>query len=270
MQHEMCHVLPIPTRRTTTIALFLISRSLSLSLLCCIISERYVKYNIIPRIQNLGSSGVGLRGPFEVVESETICFFRSRADESVWIEDCDGTENIALPSITQHMNYMNVSGSGVLDGRKALVEATLGRSCGEIYNFTRPDSTVAYLDCSSNRNTTSSSLLLDDEEEQGKTLTLAETEAAIQQEGTVFGSMNTASIANDETLGMVAPEQPTTTTTGEVQLDENDTDIITVEEEEPGAVTDDTWSRRSNWMDDNTIRMIHENDDNLVEGGSVE
>jgi hypothetical protein len=101
-------------------------------------SESYIKYNVIPRIQKLKSVGGG-RPFYEVVESDTICFFRARADESVWIDDCGGPPKKALPSIVQNMN----------PNRKALVETTLGRKCGAIRKFRRPDATVVYLNCSS-------------------------------------------------------------------------------------------------------------------------
>jgi hypothetical protein len=153
------------------------------------------------------------RGPFEVVESETICFFRARADESVWIEDCDGTENIALPSITQQLNLTS------FQDRKALVESTLGRVCGEIFNFTRTDSTVAYLDCSKSTNTSSSSRVDGhdgDVDQLGKTLTRAETEASIEED--IILGLNTNT---NESIGMAAEQQT---------AEQQEKEIVTVEE----------------------------------------
>jgi hypothetical protein len=229
------------------------SHSFSCSRSAASTSERYVKYNIIPRILKLESSGAGAGrhqrgGPFEVVESETICFFRARADESVWIEDCDGTENIALPSITQHMNNNMNESSSLLAGRKALVEATLGRACGEIYNFTRPDSTVSYLDCSYPTNTTSSSSsslhVVNDEEELGEIMTRAQTMAAIEQEGTVLGSVNTVVTSNstrDEMAAAVEHSIPTNLPTGEQPLDMD----VTLEEEEEEEEEEDRSSEKT-------------------------
>jgi hypothetical protein len=54
-----------------------------------------------------------------VDEHETLCFFRARVDESVWITDCDNAPLYASPLIQQV----------VPANRRAAVEAVLGRPC---------------------------------------------------------------------------------------------------------------------------------------------
>jgi hypothetical protein len=54
-----------------------------------------------------------------VDEHDTLCFFRARVDESVWITDCDNAPLYASPLIQQV----------VPANRRAAVEAVLGRPC---------------------------------------------------------------------------------------------------------------------------------------------
>jgi hypothetical protein len=54
-----------------------------------------------------------------VDEHETMCFFRARVDESVWMDDCDHAPLYASPLI-QHVLPAN---------RRAAVEAVIGRAC---------------------------------------------------------------------------------------------------------------------------------------------
>jgi hypothetical protein len=83
-------------------------------------SERFVDYALLPVIRQI----VGV-----VREHDDMCFFRARADESVWISDCDVSSGVRLPKPP-----------------RILLEQTLGRSCpGKIVRLTR---TVQSLDCS--------------------------------------------------------------------------------------------------------------------------
>jgi hypothetical protein len=80
-------------------------------------SERFVNYTIIPRIQKLG---------YQVTEHDTMCFFRARADESVWITDCSSAD----------LNVSKVT-STLPSDIKGAVQRLLGRKCGEVVNITR-------------------------------------------------------------------------------------------------------------------------------------
>jgi hypothetical protein len=91
-------------------------------------SERFVQRALLGPIQKLG---------YEVEEHPTICFFRARADESVWITDCDGPDpKVTAPSVTQAL------GGNVRDR----VERLLGRKCHGVTRQRRP--IVTALDCS--------------------------------------------------------------------------------------------------------------------------
>ena len=101
-------------------------------------SERFVKFALLPAIEealvsmrpvsNNSSSTVANNNNNNnnnvdddewIVEHPTLCFFRARADESVWVSDCEGP---AKPSIRRHVlaNYSDI---------KAAVESVLGRPC---------------------------------------------------------------------------------------------------------------------------------------------
>lgn len=76
-------------------------------------SERFVGGALFPAMKQSA-------GGLEIVEHPTMCFFRVRADESVWITDCEfGGPTASAPSITANlgMNY------------RAVVENILGREC---------------------------------------------------------------------------------------------------------------------------------------------
>jgi hypothetical protein len=81
-------------------------------------SEKFVNWTILPAMRRTG---------VQVVEHDTMCFFRARSDETVWIKDCDGDKHTTSRHI---QNYVNP------DRRKA-VEDVLGRTCpGEIVKLT--------------------------------------------------------------------------------------------------------------------------------------
>lgn len=81
-------------------------------------SEKFVNITVLPAMRQTGT---------QVVEHETMCFFRARSDETVWIKDCDGDKRTASRLIHKHLNP---------DRRKA-VEEVLGRTCpGEIVKMT--------------------------------------------------------------------------------------------------------------------------------------
>ena len=81
-------------------------------------SERFVKHALLEPIQKLG---------FGVVEHKTLCFFRARVDESVWISDCSVSGVTAL-------------GKNV----REKVEQVLRRKCGKISRR----GALSELDCS--------------------------------------------------------------------------------------------------------------------------
>jgi len=90
-------------------------------------SERFVKHALLPAIE---------QQQLTIVEHPTLCFFRVRADESVWVSDCDGEPDIALPSIRQSLGK----------NRRAVVEQLLGRSCSTLSKAENPRRES--LDCS--------------------------------------------------------------------------------------------------------------------------
>lgn len=85
-------------------------------------SERFVNYTLFSAIRDRQVS---------VVEHDTICFFRARSDESVWISDCDGTSAVTLPSIQEHLQSMGPS-------KKDVVERILKRKCGQVTTRKKP------------------------------------------------------------------------------------------------------------------------------------
>jgi hypothetical protein len=93
-------------------------------------SERFVERALLEPIRKLG---------YSIVEHPTLCFFRARADESVWITDCDGPDpKVTAPTVTQAL------GSNV----REKVEALLSRKCHGVTSQRRP--IVTALDCSMN------------------------------------------------------------------------------------------------------------------------
>lgn len=103
-------------------------------------SERFMNYTIFPAM----AKALGRERREAIVEHPTLCFFRARADESVWVSDCDDSrdsrQNTALHSVRQ--NIMKDSGSSDI---KIAVEKVLSRRCpGQV---TRISTTVKTLDC---------------------------------------------------------------------------------------------------------------------------
>ena len=81
-------------------------------------SEKFVNITLLPAMRQTGA---------RVAEHATMCFFRARSDESVWIKDCDGDKSTTSRAIHDHLNP---------DRRKA-VEEVLGRKCtGDIVKMT--------------------------------------------------------------------------------------------------------------------------------------
>lgn len=89
-------------------------------------SERFVERALFPPIQKLG---------YTIMEHPTLCFFRARADESVWITDCNGVASVAAPTI-----------AAALGNPRQAVETLLHRKCGNITTQRRP--IIEALDCS--------------------------------------------------------------------------------------------------------------------------
>jgi hypothetical protein len=85
-------------------------------------SERFLDYTIFPLIRNVTS----------IRAHPTLCFFRARADETVWISDCFGTYSIIKQFLGRSL--------------PSVVEATLGRNCSGRVVKLKP--TVKSLDCS--------------------------------------------------------------------------------------------------------------------------
>lgn len=85
-------------------------------------SERFIKFTILPAIAKV------LNATEEnfLVQHPSLCFFRARADETVWSTDCDDSvrrdQELALHSV--RANVLN----GTVDMRSA-VERVLGRPC---------------------------------------------------------------------------------------------------------------------------------------------
>lgn len=88
-------------------------------------SERFLNTTIFPSIQNITN----------IRQHPTLCFLRARADETVWISDCEGPASVAAPSIRKALGK----------DMRLVVEQTIGRKCpGEIKSLTK---TVKSLDC---------------------------------------------------------------------------------------------------------------------------
>lgn len=105
-------------------------------------SERFVNYTLFPTMRKL--TGV------TIVEHDTLCFFRARSDETVWIQDCTGNPDPAVtkPSVVQAM------GKGTEKAR-AVVERALRRKCGDLIMTTKPK--MITLDCSTTTSTSMTS-----------------------------------------------------------------------------------------------------------------
>ena len=78
--------------------------------------ERFVFHALLPLIQNITT----------IRQHPTICFFRARADESVWVSDCSNKHpSIAAPSIIEDL----------LKGNRTLhdvVQEAIGRPCAVV------------------------------------------------------------------------------------------------------------------------------------------
>jgi hypothetical protein len=85
-------------------------------------SEKFLNWTIFPAIRETGTSSV---------EDDYLCFFRARADETVWISDCRGAA---------HSILKNLGGDKV-----QVLESVLGRSCEN--QLKRLRHTVEYLHC---------------------------------------------------------------------------------------------------------------------------
>lgn len=85
-------------------------------------SERFVNYTLLPPIREIA----------KVRQHETMCFLRARADESVWITDCEGTGSAV--AIRKNLGDVRVA-----------VETAIGRPC--LGNVTRLTRLVKSLDC---------------------------------------------------------------------------------------------------------------------------
>lgn len=94
-------------------------------------SERFINYSILPLIRN--------RTGIDVVQHPTLCFLRARADESVWISDCEGPKEVSDPRIMAAFG-------GSTKQLQGFVEHIIGRPCGTI---TKPRRNVKSLNCSS-------------------------------------------------------------------------------------------------------------------------
>ena len=108
-------------------------------------SERFVNATLLGAIRK-----ELMQGPKpivkDIVEHDTLCFFRARADESVWIRDCHATDPaVAMPSIYQQLG-------GSIPAIRQRVETTLGRKCHDIRIFKKPYTQA--LDCSIHGKTT--------------------------------------------------------------------------------------------------------------------
>jgi hypothetical protein len=90
-------------------------------------SERFINYTIFPLIREIT----------QIRPHPTICFFRARADQSVWVSDCYGaSSNVAAASILENLRGRNL---------RDVVQDAVGHKCpGAVVKLTR---TVKSLDC---------------------------------------------------------------------------------------------------------------------------
>jgi hypothetical protein len=93
-------------------------------------SERFINNTIFPAIRQAG---------IEIHEHPHMCFFRVRADESVWVSDCEGpTRGMAIAERVERISRIKK--------KKKLVERLIGRQCGEVTKLIR---SVRTMDCKS-------------------------------------------------------------------------------------------------------------------------
>jgi len=78
-------------------------------------SERFIAYTLVPLMEKLG---------YTQQNHPTMCFFRARADESVWVSDCQGSA--ANPKIMQALG----------DNTRQRLKELLHRPCGPIEKLT--------------------------------------------------------------------------------------------------------------------------------------
>jgi hypothetical protein len=89
-------------------------------------SERFVNATLLPLIREIAN----------VREHPTLCFLRARADETVWISDCEGpNKHVAEPSIMENLGDV-----------RTVLEQTLGRKCPG--NITELGRRIKKVDCS--------------------------------------------------------------------------------------------------------------------------
>lgn len=98
-------------------------------------SERFMHFAIFPAMRKALSSN-DERGDDAIVEHPTLCFFRARADETVWVSDCDGN---AKKSVLENL----LQGDSI--SKPQAVGKVLGRTCHG--TPTRVKYTVWSLDC---------------------------------------------------------------------------------------------------------------------------
>jgi hypothetical protein len=87
-------------------------------------SERFLSHTLFPAIREAG---------FEIHEHQEMCFFRVRADDTVWVSDCDTGE-------------MTMAGRNIEEKRK-VVEQLIGRQCGNVKKGSRHVRRLLALDC---------------------------------------------------------------------------------------------------------------------------
>jgi hypothetical protein len=91
-------------------------------------SETFLSHTLFPAIRQAG---------IEIHEHPDMCFFRCRADESVWISDCNPLPKTKAEGIAR---------IGRIQKKKKVVERLLGRQCG---NVTALQRSVRAIDCKS-------------------------------------------------------------------------------------------------------------------------
>jgi hypothetical protein len=91
---------------------------------CGMHSERFLSHTLFPAIREAG---------IEIHEHPHMCFFRVRADETVWVSDCD---------------LEAIAGTGrTIEGKKKVVEQLIGRQCGNVRKGSRRVRRSLALDC---------------------------------------------------------------------------------------------------------------------------
>jgi hypothetical protein len=88
-------------------------------------SERFLNKTLFPAIREIT----------HIRQHPTMCFLGARADESVWVSDCEGPASVSAPSIRQALG----------NDMRLVVERTIGRKCpGAVKRLSQ---NVKYLDC---------------------------------------------------------------------------------------------------------------------------